>query len=101
MTLIRMSNKYNKMSLLSENIIPGNHGKIFSTNATKDKEMEKIKLWLQKIDGVKEISIIEGVYPREFIVYTSKLISIVTIEDAVKKLDLHAIPKGLFKLSWI
>ena len=89
------------MDLLSENIIPGNHGKIFGTNAADDDEMEKVKLWLEKIDGVKNITIIKGVYPREFIVYTSKLLSIDTIEDAVKKLDLHAIPKGLFEIEWL
>jgi hypothetical protein len=86
------------MSFLTENIIPGNHGKIFCTNASKDEEMEKIKLWLQKIDGVKNVVIIKGVYPKEFIVYTSKLINIITIEDAVIKLGLHAIPKGIFEI---
>ncbi|MGA8854276.1 MAG: heavy-metal-associated domain-containing protein [Christiangramia sp.] len=86
------------MSLLSENIIPGNHGKIFGTNASKDDEMERMKLRLQKIDGVKNVTIIKGVFPREFIIYTSKLISISTIQDEVKNMGLHAIPKGLFEL---
>ena len=86
------------MSLLSENIIPGNHGKIFGTNASKDEEMETMKLQLQKIDGVKNVTLIKGVFPREFIIYTSKLISISTIQDEVKNMGLHAIPKGLFQL---
>jgi len=86
------------MSLLTENIIPGNHGKIFGTNASKDEQMERIKIRLQKIDGVKNVTIIKGVFPKEFIIYTSKLISIDTIEDEVKKMELHAIPKGLFEL---
>ena len=41
------------MSLLTENIIPGNHGKIFGTDASTDEQMEHMKLRLQKIKGVK------------------------------------------------
>ncbi len=86
------------MSLLNENIIPGNHGKIFGTSASKEEEMERLKLRLQKIDGVKNVTLIKGVFPKEFILYTSKLISVSTIQDEVKKMGLHAIPKGLFEL---
>lgn len=86
------------MSLLTENIIPGNHGKIFGTDASTDDQMEHMKLRLQKIDGVNLVSLIKGVFPKEFIIYTSKLISISTIQDQVNKMGLHAIPKGLFEL---
>ncbi len=86
------------MSVLTENIIPGNHGRIFGTNASSDAEMEKIKTFLSKVDGVKDVVIVEGVFPREFIVHTTKLLSVIIIEDAVKRLELHAIPKGWFHL---
>ena len=86
------------MSLLTENIIPGNHGKIFGTDASTDEQMEHMKLRLQKIKGVNYVSLIRGVFPKEFIIYTSKLISILTIQNEVNKMNLHAIPKGLFEL---
>ena len=86
------------MSIISENIIPGNNGRIFGTNASSDTEMEKIKAYLGKIEGVRDITIVKGVFPREFIVYTSKLLSVTTIENAVKRMGLHAIPKGWFEL---
>ena len=86
------------MSLLTENIIPGNHGKIFGTDAETDDQMEHMKLRLQKIDGVKNVTLIRGVFPKEFIIYTSKLINVSTIQDEIKKMGLHAIPKGLFEL---
>ncbi|MDW5290890.1 heavy-metal-associated domain-containing protein [Formosa sp. PL04] len=86
------------MNLISENIIPGNHGKIFGTDVLKDEQMERVKVRLQKIDGVKSVTLIKGVFPKEFIVYTSKLISISTIQDEVNNMGLHAIPKGLFEL---
>ena len=43
------------MSLLSENVIPGNHGKVFGTNAKEPQTLEKIKSTLELIDGVKEV----------------------------------------------
>ncbi len=86
------------MSLLTENIIPGNHGKIFGTDASTDDQMDHIKIRLQKIDGVKNVTLIKGVFPREFIIYTSKLMSISDIQDEVNRMHLHAIPKGLFEL---
>lgn len=45
------------MSLLSENVIPGNHGKVFGTNAKEPQTLEKIKSTLELIDGVKEVRI--------------------------------------------
>ena len=86
------------MSIFTENVIPGNHGRIFGTNASSDEEIEKIKSFLEKIDGVKDIVIVKGVFPREFIIHTTKLMSVVTIENAVKRLGLHVIPKGWFEL---
>jgi len=60
--------------------------------------MSKIKTLLLTLDGIKDVAIVKGVFPKEFIVYTSKIVSNVTIENAVKSIGLHAIPKGLFEL---
>ena len=86
------------MSLLSENVIPGNHGKIFSTNAKDSTSLLKIKKAILKLVGVKEVILNEDAFPREFIIHTSKLVSVESIENEVKKLGFHAIPKGLFEL---
>ena len=88
------------MSLLTENVIPGNHGRIFTTNAASDILMNKIKTGLERLDGVEKIILIAEVSPREFIVRTSKLVTVKTIEDAVQRmgLDLHVIPKGIFPM---
>jgi len=86
------------MSFLTENIIPNNHGKIFATNATEDSDMLKIKQHLLKLDGITDVHIVSEVFPKEFIVKTSKVIKVHTIQNAIMKLGLHAIPKGLFPL---
>ena len=62
------------MSLLSENVIPGNRGKVFGTNAKEPQTLEKIKSTLELIDGVKDVMIHLGVYPRELTVHTSKMV---------------------------
>ena len=58
------------MSLLSENVIPGNHGKVFGTNAKDPQTLEKIKSPLELIDGVNDVIIhldvnqyTEDIYP--------------------------------------
>jgi len=45
------------MGLLSENVIPGNIGKVFGTNAKEPKKIKKIKSPLELIDGVKDVII--------------------------------------------
>ncbi len=86
------------MSLLSENIIPGNHGKIFGTNAKEKKDLERIKNKVLLLTGIKEVKINLEVFPREFTVYTTKLVKVEDIENKVKLTGFHAIPKDLFAL---
>ena len=45
------------MSFLNETIIPGNHGKIFGTNAESIKDLENIKERILELEGIKEVSI--------------------------------------------
>lgn len=86
------------MSLLSENVIPRNHGKVFGTNAKEPQTLEKIKSTLELIDGVKDVMIHLDVYPIELTVHTSKLVPVKEIEDAVKAIGFHAIPKHDFPI---
>lgn len=86
------------MSLLNENVIPGNHGKVFSTNAKTNHDLEKIKTRVLELEGIKDVLINFEVFPREFTIHTSKLITIKEIEEKVKSTGFHAIPKSIFKL---
>ena len=84
------------MSLISENVIPGNHGKIFGTNASTDEQMNEIKRAVEKVGGVKDVFLVKEVFPKEFIVHTAEIVSVHAIEEAVKSVGLHAISKGYF-----
>lgn len=86
------------MNLMKDNIIPGDHGKVFGTNAKEMHDLELIKSQLLKLEGVKDIHINFDIFPREFTVHTSKLMNITDIEKMVIKTGFHAIPKTLFKL---
>jgi hypothetical protein len=86
------------MSLLDDNVIPGNHGKIFGTNANEPKDLMAIKHTLMELDGVVNVLVNDTIFPKEFTIHTDKLVTIKDIEDKVKSVGFHAIPKSLFEL---
>ncbi len=86
------------MSLLSENVIPGNHGKVFETDAKKLKDLERIKSKILSLKGIKDVIINTEVFSREFTIHTTELVKVEDIENAVKTTGFHAIPKGIFPL---
>ena len=83
------------MSLLNENIIPGEHGKIFGTNANEEIELIEIKNKLLQMDGISDVQINNAIFPKEFTVFTNKVLTIEDVERAVKSIGYHAIPKAL------
>ncbi|HEU4789346.1 MAG TPA: heavy-metal-associated domain-containing protein [Flavobacterium sp.] len=86
------------MSVLTNYVIPGNHGKIFGTNAMEDANLMTIKACLLELDGIEDVLLNTEIFPREFTVHTNKMVSIADIENRVKSVGFHAIPKDLFEL---
>lgn len=84
------------MSLISDNVIPGNHGKIFGTDAKEHKDLLLIKNSILEIDGIKDVLLNEEIYPREFTVLTTKMVKVDDVEKRVIRHGFHAIPKELF-----
>mgnify|MGYP000651645976 CR=1 FL=1 len=84
------------MSFLSENVIPGNYGKKFTTDAKTPDEFKQIEEKLMKLDGVKDVMFENGSKPVVFVIHTNKVVAVKTIEDKVKELELHAVPTGPF-----
>lgn len=83
------------MSLLTNNIIPGEHGKVFGTDAKENNHLNDIKNNLLEIDGVSEVVLNTTIFPREFTVYTDKVITVAEVEKKVKSIGFHAIPKDI------
>ncbi len=84
------------MSFLSENVIPGNYGKKFTTDANEPNEINEILDTLMSLDGVKEVIFEEGSNPTTFVIYTHSIVKVDDITDKVKELNLHAVPTGPF-----
>ncbi len=86
------------MSFLSENVIPGNHGKIFGTDAKELDDLERIKAKILSLKGIKDVIINSEIFPKEFTIHTTNLVKVEDIQEAVKLTGFHAIPKGIFEL---
>lgn len=83
------------MSLLNDNIIPGEHSKVFGTNANEEMELIEIQNKLLQFIGITEVHINNSIFPKEFTVFTNKVISVNEIERLVKSIGYHAIPKNI------
>ncbi|WP_026708005.1 heavy-metal-associated domain-containing protein [Flavobacterium frigidarium] len=86
------------MSLMKDNVIPGNYGKVFGTNANEAGDLQAIREALLKLDGITYVAIDDNIFPKEFNIHTDKIVKIEAIEDVVKSLGFHAVPKSLFEL---
>lgn len=86
------------MSFISENVIPGNHGKVFETNATEHQQLVKIKKAIGSLKGVRSVEINEKTFPKEITVLADALVKVKEIEEAIIKTGFHSTPKSVFKL---
>ena len=51
-----------------------------------------------ELDGIKDVLLNTDIFPREFTVHTSKMVTISDIQHRVKRVGFHAVPKELFTL---
>ena len=86
------------MGVIEENVIPGNHGKVFKVDIEDEFEFSDVQETIMQLDGVKDVLFDDGVYPHEIIVHTEELVKIADVQTAIKKHGYHAIPEGLFPL---
>ncbi|HNQ27515.1 MAG TPA: heavy-metal-associated domain-containing protein [Aquaticitalea sp.] len=84
------------MTFISEHVIPGDHGRKFTTDAKNPNEIANIREALLQLDGVKDVQFYETQNPVTFVVHTDKVVSVEVIENCVKTLNLHAVPTGPF-----
>ena len=76
------------MSIITDNVIPGNHGKVFGTNAIDDIDLLEIKKNLIELDGIREVLLNTAIFPREFTIYSNKIVAISDIENKVRQVGL-------------
>ena len=83
------------MTYINDNIIPGNHGKTFTTDVRSPEEKLKLKAAILKIDGVTKV-VFEDTYPSEVTVHTDQVVHVNEIQEKASELDFHVIAKGPF-----
>lgn len=83
------------MSTISDNLIYGDNGRIFETNAANETELETIKNAILNIRGVNSVHFYEQKKPTEFSVKTYLAVSVKEVEQAVIGSGYHAIPKTI------
>jgi copper chaperone CopZ len=82
------------MSLLSDNIFPGKHGKVFRTNAKFEDDLYEIKKFLKDVDGIKEFEVKRDKFPVEIKIYTHKIVKVKDLVKKFKKTGFHLIDKN-------
>lgn len=87
------------MGVIEENVIPGNHGKVFKVDIEDEFEFSNVQETVMQLHGVKDVLFDDGVFPHEIIIHTETLVKITDVQAALKQHGYDAIPEGLFPLS--
>ncbi len=85
------------MSYLSENIIPGKMGKTFFTDIN-DQDLHIVLRVLNKIRGIGRVDFSDKIFPHEITVHTAGPVAIQEIQDRIKNVGFHAVPKSFLCL---
>lgn len=83
------------MTFISDNIIPGNYGKIFTTDVNDASEKSKLEAAILKVEGVVKI-IFSDTFPLEFTVHTDRVVQVSEIQRKANEWNYHVIAKGPF-----
>ncbi|MEO5789156.1 MAG: heavy-metal-associated domain-containing protein [Gelidibacter sp.] len=83
------------MTYITDNIIPGNHGKTFTTDVNEASEKTKLEAAILKVQGVVKV-IFADTFPLEFTVHTDRVVKVSEIQSAANEWNYHVIAKGPF-----
>ena len=83
------------MTFISENIIPGNHGKTFTTDVEKASSKSKLEAAIMQVEGVVKVIFTDD-FPLELTVHTDRLVNVSAIQHKANELNFHVIAKGPF-----
>ena len=86
------------MSFLSENIVPGDQGKVFGTNAKSRDDLQRIKNHLLTLEGVKDVEINSDTFPAEITIYTMQVVKVDDLQKRVMEVGFHVMPKGALSI---
>ena len=85
------------MSLLGNNILPGEHGKIFTTDAKHDDNLFDIHEFLINFDGIERVEIDKASFPVKIKIYTNKIVDVEELKKKFKSTGFHLVDENLFR----
>ncbi len=86
-------------STIQEDIIPANHGKVFTVNIEDEYAFSDVQESVIQLTGIKEVLFDDGVFPHEVIIHTESPIRTDDVQQAVHKHGFQATPESTFPLS--
>ena len=86
------------MDATQENVIPGNHGKVFVVDIEDEFKFSDVQETVMQLDGIKDVLFDDEVMPHEMIIHTEDLVKVSDVQAAVKKHGYDAVPESLFPL---
>ncbi len=86
------------MGMIKDNVIPGDHGRVFMVDINNEKDFEEVREKILRIEGVKDVLYDAKVFPKEMTIHSLNLVKVTDIQDAVRQQGFHAVPAGLFQL---
>lgn len=84
------------MTFISENIIPGNYGKKFTTDVNEASEQTSLAAAIMEVEGVKDVIFEKDSFPLIFTVHTKQVVNITDLQNKAKELGFHVIAKEPF-----
>lgn len=86
------------MDATKENVIPGNHGKVFKVDIEDEFKFSDVQETVMQLNGIKDVLFDDEVVPHEMIIHTENLVKVSDVQAAVKKHGYDAVPESLFPL---
>ena len=80
------------MGFIEKNVIPGERGRVFGTDASRPRDFERIAEVLLRINGVTEVIWNHEIFPIEVTIKTDEIVSVEEIEKRVSGIGFHVIP---------
>lgn len=89
------------MSFFNDNVLPGDTGRVFRTNAEESEDLHEIAEKVYHLEGVHDVGINRDVFPVEFTIHSDdfSVVSIDDIEQAAIDCGFHLIPRSNFNVG--
>lgn len=84
------------MSYINDIVIPGETGRVFTTNIKDKDKIENLKTLLLQMEGVTDVIVNQNSFPSELRLLTDRVLDISDLESVANTNGYHIIPKSFY-----